>query len=74
MMKFYSVEDFRDKIDSMYRLVIVASRRANQVSRAESRPFVTSHSRKPTVIALEEVHDGKVSYTTGAQDEEGYLE
>lgn len=73
-MRIYSVEDFRDKIDSLYRLVIVAARRAGQVNRPESRPLVSSYSKKPTVIALEEILEGKVGYTIGAQDEEDYLE
>ena len=73
-MKQYSVEDFRGKVDSLYRLVILASRRASQVARTESRPLVATHSRKPTIIALEEILDGKVTYTTGEQDAEEYIE
>jgi len=73
-MKLYSVEDFRHRIDSIYRLVIVASRRASQINRPESRPLVSTHSKKPTIIALEEIVEGKVTYTTGAHDEEDYLE
>jgi len=73
-MRHYSVEDFHGKVDSLYRLVLLASRRANQIARTESRPLIATHSRKPTVIALEEVLDGKVSYTTGDSDEEDYIE
>ena len=73
-MKLYSVEDFRHRIDSIYRLVIVASRRASQINRPESRPLVSTHSKKPTIIALEAIVEGKVTYTTGAHDEEDYLE
>ena len=73
-MKHYSLEDFEGKMDSLYRLVIVASKRAGQVNRPESRSLVATHSKKPTVIALEEILEGKVSYTTGARDEEDFLE
>ena len=74
-MKYYSVEDFRGKVDSLYRLVLLGSRRANQIARTESRPLIAMpHSKKPTVIALEEVLSGKVSYSTGELDEESYLE
>jgi DNA-directed RNA polymerase omega subunit len=73
-MKYYSVEDFRGKVDSLYRLVLLGSRRANQIARTESRPLIATHSKKPTVIALEEVLSGKVSYSTGELDEESYLE
>jgi DNA-directed RNA polymerase subunit omega len=73
-MRHYSVEDFHGKVDSLYRLVLLASRRANQISRTESRPLIAISSRKPTVIALEEVLDGKVTYTTGETDEVDYVE
>jgi DNA-directed RNA polymerase omega subunit len=73
-MRHYSVEDFRGKVDSLYRLVILASRRANQVNRTDSRPLVSMHTRKPTVVALEEIVDGKVSYSKSAEDAEDYLE
>jgi len=73
-MRHYSVEDFHGKVDSLYRLVLLASRRANQIARTESRPLIATHSRKATVIALEEILDGKVSYTTGNSDEEDYIE
>jgi len=75
-MENYAIatEDFRDKIDSLYRLVIVASRRASQVARTDSRPLVVTRSKKSTVIALEEVLEGKVSYTTSDQDAEDYIE
>jgi len=73
-MRHFSVEDFQGKVDSLYRLVLLASRRANQISRTESRPLIASYSKKPTIIALEEVLDGKVSYTTGEADEVDYVE
>lgn len=73
-MRNYSVEDFAGKTDSLYRLVIVAARRASQISRTDSRPLVSVRSRKPTMIALEEILDGKVSHTTEKGDAEAYLE
>ena len=69
-----SIEDFDGKVDSLYRLVIAAAHRAGQVSKPESRPLVTSHSKKPTMIALEEIAEGKVTFRTGASDEEEYIE
>ena len=73
-MKHFSVEDFQGKIDSLYRLVILAARRSGQVNRPDSRPLVATRSKKSTIIALEEIMDGKVSYTRGPTDEEDYLE
>lgn len=70
----FFVDDFADKIDSLYRLVIVAARRANQI-KTEAHGFVgVTRERKPTIIALEEVLDGKVGFTTHQDEEEDYLE
>ncbi len=67
----YSVDDFKESIDSLYRLVIVAARRANQISKNESHGFGTvTSSIKPTMTALEEIIDGKVDYYKGEEEEE----
>lgn len=67
---FY-VDDFEDKIDSLYRLVIISSRRANQIIKNQSHGFGTvTKSKKPTVIALEEVLDDKIGYYVGDLDDE----
>lgn len=73
-MENLSIEDFRERIDSLYRLVIVAARRASQLSKPDTRALVPVKSRKPTVTALEEILDGKVSYRTGREEEQGFLE
>jgi len=73
-MDRFSIEDFKDKIDSLYRLCIVAARRASQINQTESRPLVVTHSKKPTVIALEEILSGKVTYRVINDDEEGFVE
>lgn len=70
---FY-VDDFTGKIDSLYRLVIIASRRANQISKGESHGFgASAQARKPTITAIEEVLNDKLGYYSGEEDEE-YLE
>lgn len=71
-MKLYSLEDFHDKVDSLYRLVIIAARRANQISKPETRALVSTGSKKPTVIALEEIYEGKVSYRTTEGEDSDY--
>lgn len=73
-MEKFSIEDFDDKIDSLYRLVIVAARRASHLAKPDSRPFVARTSRKPTMVALEEVLEDKVTYKTGETDEGNYVE
>ncbi|MBP8128150.1 MAG: DNA-directed RNA polymerase subunit omega [Candidatus Hydrogenedentes bacterium] len=70
----FSVDDFADKIDSLYRLVIVASRRANQI-KTEAHGFSgASRARKPTIQALEEVLEGKVGYAASVDEDEDFLE
>ncbi len=73
-MKTLSPEDFKDTVDSMYRLVLVGARRAAQLSKPDARPLVHTDSKKPTVIALEEILQAKVTYRTTADDEEEYVE
>lgn len=74
-MKHISLEDFvheDEQMDSLYRLVNIAARRANQLNKPESRPLVKTKERKSTIVALEEVLDGKVWYTTGDQEADEY--
>ncbi len=71
----YCVDDFKDKFDSLYRLVIVAAARSNQLTKNEPHGFGASmRSHKNTVKALEEVLAGKLSSTTADEEEEHYLE
>jgi DNA-directed RNA polymerase omega subunit len=71
----FSVDDFTDKIDSLYRLVIVGARRANQIAKNESHGFgAVTAGRKPTVAALEEVLAGKVGYFDGDTEDDAFLE
>jgi len=70
---FY-VDDFAEKIDSLYRLVIVAARRSNQISKNESHGFGgVTHAKKPTIKALEEMLEGRISYRRGDEDEDADL-
>ena len=46
---------------SAYRFIIVASKRARQLQ-AGARSFLPTTSKKPTVIAVEEVRRGLVQY------------
>jgi DNA-directed RNA polymerase omega subunit len=67
---FY-VDDFADKIDSLYRLVIVGARRSNMISNSQSHGFGgVTYAKKPTIQALEEMLDGKISYRKGDDDDE----
>lgn len=52
------------RLDSKYRLIIVAAQRSKQLQRG-ARPRVEGmdmQRHKPTRVALEEVHQGKIGF------------
>ena len=55
------IEDLLKRCGSIYRLVILAAKRAKEVSEG-SPPLIENHPRKVTSIALEEILQGKVLY------------
>lgn len=54
-------EDLLDHVDSKYRLVIVAAKRAKQLNRGAAS-LIQPRSVKPTYQALEEIASGKLGY------------
>ena len=66
-------EEALARVDSVFRLVIVASKRAKQLDNG-SLPLLKTESRKSTLIALEEVAEGKVGYQVIEEKEEGLLQ
>ena len=56
----------KDGFDSNYRYVLVAARRARQLS-GGAPPLVTTNARKPCKIAQEEIDAGKVQYIKSAE-------
>ncbi|HTN44053.1 MAG TPA: DNA-directed RNA polymerase subunit omega [Nitrospiria bacterium] len=61
------ITDFDDtKIDSRYRLVIIAAQRARQLMQG-SKPQVTSKFTKETTVALDEVLQSKTDFMTGKE-------
>jgi DNA-directed RNA polymerase subunit omega len=55
------IEDLMEHVDSKYRLVIVAAKRAKQLNRGAAG-LVQARSLKPTYQALEEMATGKLTY------------
>jgi len=54
------MENLLDKTGSVYKLVILASKRALELN--EGSPKLTeTDSKKVTTIALDEIRDGKIS-------------
>lgn len=54
-----TVEDCLPFVDNRFQLVLVASKRARQISMG-SAPLVPIENDKPTVLALREIAEGKV--------------
>lgn len=53
-----------ERIDSTFRFVLLAARRAEQLMRG-ARPRVDAGSPKPTRIALREISDGLIDWDYG---------
>jgi len=61
MSQHVPFEDLLEHIDSKYRLVIVAAKRAKQLNRGAA-PLIQPRSVKPPYQALEEIASGKLGY------------
>ena len=56
-----TVEDCLDQVDNRFQLVLVASKRARQITFSGEDPFVDWDNDKPTVVALREIAEGFVN-------------
>ncbi|MCU7800001.1 MAG: DNA-directed RNA polymerase subunit omega [gamma proteobacterium symbiont of Lucinoma myriamae] len=54
-----TVEDCLDNVQNRFELVMVAAKRARQISNGQE-PLVDEENDKPTVIALREIAEGKI--------------
>jgi DNA-directed RNA polymerase subunit omega len=59
----------KDGFDSNYRYVLVAARRARQLS-GGAPPLVETHARKPCKIAQQEIDAGKIQFIVNSKKEE----
>ena len=64
------IEELLKRCGSIYRLVILAAKRAKELSEG-SPPLIETHYRKATSVALDEILKGKVLYKEDAAGEEG---
>lgn len=55
-----TVEDCLANVDNRFQLVLVATKRARQISLG-AQPFVEEENDKPTVLALREIAEGHVT-------------
>jgi len=67
-MAYRPVEDLLDKVPSLYKLVILASKRALELNDGKERLVDISPLVKSTTVALEEIREGKVAYQTDEAD------
>ncbi|MBD2857523.1 DNA-directed RNA polymerase subunit omega [Spongiibacter sp. KMU-158] len=56
-----TVEDCLSAVENRFELVMVASKRARALATGGKEPLVQEDSDKPTVLALREIADGKIS-------------
>lgn len=56
-----TVEDCLEHVDNRFQLVMLATKRARQIATKGFEPMVPEENDKPTVIALREIAEGKVS-------------
>ena len=68
-MAHVPIEDLLKRCGSVYRLVILAAKRAKELSEG-SPALVETHHRKATSVALEEILQGKVLYKDDMEPEE----
>lgn len=64
-----TVEDCLENVDNRFELVMLASKRARQIVIQGAEPLVEAGSDKPTVVALREIAEGKVTPATMAAAE-----
>ncbi|MFH1996399.1 MAG: DNA-directed RNA polymerase subunit omega [Candidatus Omnitrophota bacterium] len=61
-MTYIPVEDLYKRIGSMYKLVVVAARRAAELTNGASKLVDIGVHAKISDIALAEINEGKISY------------
>ena len=59
-----TVEDCLEKIPSRFDLILMASKRARQLSTTSRDPMVEWDNDKPTLVALREIEEGLLDLET----------
>lgn len=66
-MGYVALERLLNKTgSSIYKLVILAARRALEIAEGQPKPVEAESSMKPSSIALHEISQGKIGYKTAA--------
>ncbi len=61
-MSYIPIEDLLRRTDSIYKLVLLASQRAVEISEGSEKLVNVSPKLKSSTVALEEIREGKVYY------------
>lgn len=61
-MLYPSINELLEKVDSRYTLVLLASKRARQLVEGD-KAFSDTKSKKAVSIAVQEIVEGKITYT-----------
>lgn len=56
-----TVEDCLENVDNRFQLVMLATKRARQLATKGYEPLLPEENDKPTVIALREIAEGKIT-------------
>lgn len=64
MMCYPSIDSLVKKVDSKYTLVTLAALRARELTDGQT-PLIDhdAEGKKPATIALEEIYEGKITYS-----------
>ncbi|MDI9246552.1 DNA-directed RNA polymerase subunit omega [Marinobacter sp. CHS3-4] len=65
-----TVEDCLENVDNRFQLVMLATKRARQISTKGFEPLVMEENDKPTVIALREIAEGKIGRELLAEEDD----
>ena len=65
-----TVEDCLGNVDNRFQLVLIASKRARQLTNGAIEPLVPAKNDKPTVVALREIAAGLVDSAILRQPQE----
>lgn len=64
MMCYPSIDSLVKKVDSKYTLVTLAALRARELTDGQTTPLIAhAEGKKPATIALEEIYEGKITYS-----------
>ncbi|MCH8499387.1 MAG: DNA-directed RNA polymerase subunit omega [Marinobacter sp.] len=65
-----TVEDCLEKVENRFELVMLASKRARQLATKGHEPRVPEENDKPTVIALREIAEDKITRDLLQEDDD----